>query len=205
MPQRATTILDDAEASKYIWGVGFHWYETWKGGEPLFENVAKVQSMYPEKNLFLTEASIDDFDYKKVQLWSNAERYGKSMINDFNNGTVGWTDWNILLDENGGPNHVGNFCYAPVHFNTETKELIYSPIYYYIGHFSKFIKKNARRVTTSVTSNQILATTFVNPDKSAVSVVMNESTKEQTFWFCVDNAKMKQVTIPANSILTLIY
>ncbi|MEJ0080259.1 MAG: hypothetical protein WDM78_04710 [Puia sp.] len=37
------------------------------------------------------------------------------MINDFNDGTVAWTDWNILLDEQGGPNHVGNFCFAPVH------------------------------------------------------------------------------------------
>jgi glucosylceramidase len=46
-------------------------------------------------------------------------RYGKSMIHDFNNGTVGWTDWNILLDQNGGPNHVGNFCFSPIHGDTE--------------------------------------------------------------------------------------
>jgi glucosylceramidase len=58
---------------------------------------------------------VEKFDYSKLQRWANGERYGKSMIHDFNNGTVGWTDWNILLDQNGGPNHVGNFCFSPIH------------------------------------------------------------------------------------------
>jgi glucosylceramidase len=43
------------------------------------------------------------------------------MIQDFNNGTVGWTDWNVLLDQNGGPNHVGNFCFSPLHGDTRTE------------------------------------------------------------------------------------
>ena len=67
------------------------------------------------------------------------------MINDFNDGAVGWTDWNVLLDEQGGPNHVGNFCFAPVHADTKTGELIYTNSYYYIGHFSKFVRPGARR------------------------------------------------------------
>ena len=138
MTQRATTILDDPEASKYVWGVGFHWYESWSGGDPMFENVGAVNEMYPNKNLLFTEGCNEKFDANKYQLWKNGERYGKSMINDFNNGTVGWTDWNILLDEKGGPNHVGNFCFAPVHADTKTGELIYTPSYYFIGHFSKF-------------------------------------------------------------------
>jgi glucosylceramidase len=71
------------------------------------------------------------------------------MINDFNSGTEGWTDWNVLLDETGGPNHVGNFCFAPVHADLKTGELIYTPSYYYIGHFSKFIRPGAKRVAQS--------------------------------------------------------
>jgi glucosylceramidase len=67
--------------------------------------------MYPEKNLLFTEGCVEKFDYSKLQLWANGERYGESMIQDFNNGTVGWTDWNVLLDQNGGPNHVGNFVF----------------------------------------------------------------------------------------------
>ena len=72
--------------------------------------------------------------------WKIGEQYGRSMINDFNNGTVGWTDWNVLLDERGGPNHVGNFCFAPVHANTKTGEMTYLNSFHYIGHFSKFIR-----------------------------------------------------------------
>jgi glucosylceramidase len=69
------------------------------------------------------------------------------MIHDFNNGTVGWTDWNILLDQNGGPNHVGNFCFSPIHGDTRT--VLYTPSYYYIGHFSKFIGKSAKELAVS--------------------------------------------------------
>ena len=139
--QRVTTILDDPEANKYVWGIGFHWYENWSGGDMMFDNVGKVNEMYPSKNLLFTEGCVEKFDSNKYQLWKNGERYGKSMINDFNNGTVGWTDWNILLDENGGPNHVGNFCFSPIHADLSTGQLIYTPSYYFLGHFSKFIVK----------------------------------------------------------------
>ena len=103
---RANTIFDDPEASKYAWGIGFHWYETWTGGDPMFSNLGNVNESYPSKNLVFTEGCNEGFDSSKYQYWPNAERYGRSMINDFNNGTVAWTDWNILLDETGGPNHV---------------------------------------------------------------------------------------------------
>ena len=98
-----------------------------------------------------------------------------SMINDFNNGTVGLTDWNILLDETGGPNHVGNFCFAPVHADTKTGQLIYTNSYYYIGHFSKFIKPGAKRVISSSSRSQLLTTAFKNEDGKTVVVVMNQS------------------------------
>ena len=105
MNDRANVIFSDPEASKYAWGMGFHWYESWAGGVSMFDNVRKVKEVYPTKNLLFTEGCVESFDAKKYQFWANGERYGISMINDFNNGTVGWTDWNILLDQNGGPNH----------------------------------------------------------------------------------------------------
>ena len=97
------------------------------------------------------------------------------MINDFNAGVVGWTDWNILLDEKGGPNHVQNFCFAPVHADTKTSELIYTPTYYYIGHFSKFIKPGAARVSTTTSRSTLESTSFKNQDGTIVTVVMNKT------------------------------
>jgi glucosylceramidase len=125
------------------------------------------------------------------------------MINDFNNGAVGWTDWNMLLDEKGGPNHVGNFCFAPLHADTRTGELIYTPSYYYIGHFSKFIRPEARRVSTATSRSTLLATSFVNPDGRLATVVMNPTDKEIAYNFYVGQASAV-VTIPARAIQTLV-
>lgn len=204
MNQRANVIFDDTEASKYAWGMGFHWYETWAGGQPMFDNVRKVYEAYPSKNLLFTEGCVERFDSKKYQFWGNAERYGSAMINDFNNGTVGWTDWNILLDENGGPNHKGNFCFAPIHADMNTGELIYTPSYYYIGHFSKFIRPDAKRISTASSRSNLLSTTFKNPDGSLVTIVMNSTTDTIKYNLIVDKEKTI-VEIPAHAIQTLVY
>jgi glucosylceramidase len=126
------------------------------------------------------------------------------MINDFNNGTVGWTDWNILLDQNGGPNHVGNFCFAPIHADTNSGELIYTPSYYYIGHFSKFIRPDAKRVSTAVSRSSLLSTSFLNADGKMVTVVMNQSGKKVTYNLII-GAEKTVVSIPAHGIQTLVY
>jgi glucosylceramidase len=204
MTQRAITILDDPEANKYVWGVGFHWYENWSGGEPMFENVGAVNELYPNKNFLFTEGCNEKFDARKYQLWKNGERYGKSMINDFNNGTVGWTDWNILLDENGGPNHVSNFCFAPIHADTKTGELIYTPSYYIIGHFSKFIGKDAKRISTVTSRSQLLSTSFLNEDRKVITIVMNQSNKKVTYNLCV-GTNATEISILPHAIQTLVF
>ncbi|WP_395050682.1 glycoside hydrolase family 30 beta sandwich domain-containing protein [Flavobacterium sp.] len=204
LTQRASTILDDPEASKYVWGIGFHWYESWSGGKQMFENVGKVNEMYPNKNLLFTEGCVESFNAEKYQLWKNGQRYGESMINDFNNGTVAWTDWNILLDENGGPNHVGNFCFAPIHGDTKTGELIYTPSYYFIGHFSKFIGKNAKRVSSVSSRSTLITTSFMNQDGKVVTIVMNQSGKKVTYNLCVGTS-VTEVSILPHAIQTLVY
>lgn len=204
MNHRANVIFSDAEASKYAWGMGFHWYETWAGGAPMFDNVRKVHEDYPSKNLLFTEGCVEKFDADKYQFWANGERYGSNMIHDFNNGTVGWTDWNILLDQNGGPNHVGNFCFAPIHADTTSGELIYTPSYYYIGHFSKFIRPDAKRVSTAVSRSNLISTSFLNKDGKMVTVVMNQSDKNITYNLIIASEKTV-VEIPANGIQTLVY
>jgi glucosylceramidase len=202
--QRVDTILGDSQAAKYVWGIGYHWYETWSGGQPMFENVEQVHASYPDKNLIFTEGTVESFNAANYQKWANGERYGRSMINDFNNGTVGWTDWNLLLDETGGPNHVGNFCFSPIHGDTKTGELIYTPSYYYIGHFSKFINVGAKRVSSVASRSQLLTTSFINPDGKVVTVVMNQSDAEVKYNLSV-GVNAAETTIPAHAIQTLIY
>jgi len=201
--QRAQAILNDPEAARYVWGIGFHWYEDWSGGEQMHENTELVSGAYPDKNLIFTEGCNGPFNSERYYNWGLGEDYGVSMINDFNNGTVGWTDWNILLDETGGPNHVQNFCFAPVHADTKTGELIYTNSYYYIGHFSKFIRPGAKRIVCSSNRSNLLTTGFINNDGSVAIVVMNPSERNITCNVCFGLQTVK-VSILPHSIQTLV-
>jgi len=204
MYQRALTYFNDPEAAKYIWGIGFHWYEDWSGGTPMYDNVRRVNEAFPDKNIFFTEGCAESFDAARYNVWSLGEEYGRSMITDFNNGMVGFTDWNILLDETGGPNHVQNFCFAPVHGDTKTGKLIYTNAYYYIGHFSKFINPGAKRIISSSSRSQLLTTAFKNGDGKTVVIVMNQSNIKTPYnlWL---NGKAAELTALPHSIATLIF
>ena len=202
--QRASTLLADPEAAKYVWGIGYHWYEPWSGGTMMFDNVRLVRETFPDKPLLFTEGTVDSFKRDDVRSWRLGEYYGRSMINDFNDGAVGWTDWNVLLDERGGPNHVGNFCFAPVHADTGTGELIYTNSYHYIGHFSKFVRPGARRIVSSPSRSALLSTAFINRDGKTAVVVMNPGDKSVPYflWVAGDAA---QVESPPHSIQTLVF
>ncbi|MCO4294628.1 glycosyl hydrolase [Solitalea sp. MAHUQ-68] len=201
--QRASTILDDPEAAKYVWGIGYHWYETWTGSGMQFDNVKRVHETYPETNLIFTEGCKEVFNLKKVDDWTLGERYGYSMVNDFNNGTCAWTDWNVLLDETGGPNHVGNLCYAPVHADTKNDKLIYTNSYYYFAHFSKFVRPGAKRIIASSNRDKLLTTAFINTDGKVAVIVMNRSDDALPFNISI-KGNNASVNSPAHSISTLI-
>lgn len=201
--QRASTLLNDQEAAKYIWGIGFHWYETWTGRAQQFENLKRVKEAFPDKNLIFTEGCVEKFSLDRVNDWALGERYGTSMVNDFNCGTVAWTDWNVLLDEKGGPNHVGNFCFAPVHADTSTGKLIYTNSYYYIGHFSKFIQSGAKRISCSTNRDKLQATAFLNPNGKMVVVILNTSDQKLPFRLWIEGKAAQTISL-AHSIMTVI-
>lgn len=201
--QRASVVLNDPGAAKYIWGFGFHWYETWTGSDMQFENLKKVAESFPGKNLVFTEGCQEKFDWNRVDDWKLGEKYGYSIINDFNSGTVAWTDWNILLDEKGGPNHASNFCFAPVHADTRTGKLVYTNAYYYIGHFSKFIKPGAKRIISSSNRDKLQTTAFKNTDGSIALVVMNTTDEKIAYKVWMKGQAAATTALP-HSIVTII-
>lgn len=85
-----------------------------------------------------------------------------------------------MLDETGGPNHVKNFCFAPVHADTKTGQLIYTNSYYYIGHFSKFVP-GAKRIASLPSRSQLLSAAFINPDRKVSVVVMNKRDQKVSY------------------------
>ena len=202
--QRAQTIFDDPAATKYAWGIAYHWYEDWSGGTQMYDNVALVHRLYPNKHLLFSEGTPANFDSTAYGRWSLGEAYGRSMIHDFNSGTEGWTDWNILLDEKGGPNHVGNFCFAPIHADTRSGKLIFTNSYYYIGHFSRFIRPGARRIMAVASRSMLLTTAFQNPDGTIAVVVMNQTPKGGEYYLTVGGSAIK-INARPHSIQTVVF
>lgn len=201
--QRASTVLEDPEAAKYVWGIGFHWYETWTGSGQQFENLKRVKEAFPDKELAFTEGCVEKFNLDSVYNWALGERYGKSLVNDFNCGTSAWCDWNILLDETGGPNHVGNFCFAPVHANLKTGELIYTNSFYYLGHFSKFVRPGAKRIIASSNRDKLQTTAFVNSDGKLAVIVLNMSADKIAYKLWIAGKAASVESLP-HSIATFV-
>ena len=198
--QYASVVLNDPEAAKYIWGVGFHWYEIFPSKDQRWENLRLLKKAFPEKGLAFTEGCPEGYDRTKVMETYHGERYADNILNDLNCGTTLWTDWNILLNEQGGPNHVGNYCYAPVHA-LDNGELVFTYMYYYIGHFSKFIRPRAQRIVASSNRADVQTTAFVNPDGTTVILILNKSDDDYNLGVWIDG-KQTNTKCLAHSIST---
>ena len=192
--QRASTVYQDPEAAKYVWGAGFHWY-----GEPHFEQVQLTHDAWPDKHLLFTEGCQEGGPH--TGSWDLGERYAHNIINDLNRWTVGWIDWNLVLDETGGPNHVGNLCSAPILIDTAHKALLHQSSYYYLGHFSRFIKPGARRVLCTASQQDLESTAFVNPDGSIAVVAMNRTESAIRFILHLNDEEVAS-ELPPHSIAT---
>lgn len=196
MVERAGTVFADPEAAKYVWGTGFHWY-----GEDHFDHVQLVHDAWPDKQLLFTEGCQEGGPHHDS--WDLGERYVRSMINDINRWTVGWIDWNLLLDQHGGPNHVGNYCSAPILAHTDHDSFDLQSSYHYIGHFARFVQLGGRRILCASTREALEATAFVNPDGGVVVVAMNRT--EQALAFTLTTpVGAHQAALPARSIATLL-
>ncbi|MFD1020967.1 glycoside hydrolase family 30 protein [Thalassobacillus hwangdonensis] len=192
--ERASTVLEDEEAAKYVWGTGLHWYVSEE-----FEKVGEVHRRFPDKHLLFTEGCQEGG--VKLGEWFTGERYARNMIGDLNNWVEGYLDWNMVLNEKGGPNHVGNLCDAPVIADTKTGEVHYNSSYYYIGHFSKFIRPGAVRVGALSHHDDLNTTAFRNEDGTVAVVVLNETDREVTFSLRMDDGVV-ETTLPARAIAT---
>ena len=196
MLKRSRAVLSDPEAAKYVWGTGFHWYN----GDH-FDEVQKVHDEFPDKELIFTEGCQEAGPH--IGSWDLGERYATSIINDLNRYTVGWIDWNLLLDERGGPNHVGNYCSAPIIVNTETQELLYQSSYFYLGHFSRFFSRGDKIVQCQNTTSQLLSLSGINKNDKLTTTIMNK--EEDSIPFLYDNgSEKKSYSIPPRSIITII-
>jgi glucosylceramidase len=193
---RAAALLGDPQAAKYLWGLGVHWYVSND-----FAASARVHAQFPDKPILFTEGCFEGGS--TLGSWAHGEGYAAQMIGDFNNWVCGFLDWNIVLDQRGGPNHVGNFCDAPVLVDTNTKEVRYGPSFYYIAHFSRFVRPGAHRIGSGGGPAALPAIAFVNPDGSLVTVVVNPTDAAAGFSLSVAG-EILACSIPAHAIQTYV-
>ena len=153
-----------------ITGIAFHWYS----GDH-FEALSMIHDRFPDKKLILSEACIEYCKFSAGDHLKNAQKYAHDMIGNMNHGMSGFYDWNIVLDEAGGPNHVKNFCDAPFLYDMEKRELIRKNTADYLWHFTHFIEAGAVRIGMTNYSDKLEATAFLNPDHTTVVVLLNRS------------------------------
>jgi glucosylceramidase len=202
------------ETSKYFDGTAIHWYASTFHYYP--EELQYAHNKAPNKHLIQSEACIDaeipvwkddawywqkeatdwgwtwapEKDKQMHPKYSPVNRYARDIIGCLNNYVDGWIDWNMVLDTQGGPNWFKNWCIAPVIVNPETDEVYFTPLYYTLSHFSKFIRPEAKVIEVNNLDKDIMITAAENQDGSIAVVIFNEK----------ENAKNIQLTLNDKSV-----
>lgn len=180
---RATSELNSSSALKAISGIAFHWYT----GDH-FENISLTKDTFPGKLLIHTEGCTGFSKFNPNDEIHNAEIYGHDILGDLNSGINAYIDWNLVLDYKGGPNHKFNYCNSPIMINNDNSNYIKNLTFYYIGHFSKYIKPGSRRIAFSRYSDDIEFTSFINPDNSIAVVLLNRNDFNKEYNIVLNNS-----------------
>ncbi|CAI5712972.1 unnamed protein product [Hyaloperonospora brassicae] len=150
--QWATEIYNHPTAAQYVDGMAFHWYDEqrYMDGVEYHERLNDTHFVDENRFMLATESCNCPGVGHGDLAWFRAQRYGHDIMTDLNNYVAGWVDWNLLLDHEGGPNHLANMCDAPIILTEDGTDFYIQPMYYFIQHFSKFIPVGSRRVETQV-------------------------------------------------------
>ena len=204
------TVFSDPIAKSFVDGTAIHWY--WNSlSSPSV--TTEIHNAFPDKLILASEAC-DGWTPLEHQVWlgdwSRAEDYAKSIIEDLNNWVVGWTDWNMALDLKGGPNWAKNYVDAPIIVNAEKNEFYRQPMFYVMGHFSKFLPPGSTVILAEVVKGYDVAAVAAFYRKNGrfvkVVVIHNRSgVAQRTMIKDTNMGKEVLIEVPEKSIMTLIY
>lgn len=179
---RSKKELNTNKALDAIIGIAYHYYS----GDH-FENISLTHDAFPGKILLHTEGCTGYSKFNQNDEVTNGEIYGHDILGDLNSGSNGYIDWNLVLDNKGGPNHKLNYCNSPIMINSNKTDYIKNLTYYYIGHFSKFIMPGSKRIAFSRYTSDIEVTSFKNPDNSIAIVLMNRNNFSKEYTICMND------------------
>lgn len=225
--QWVDVMFQDENSSKYFSGTAIHWYAS--TFEVFPDALQYAHQKAPEKHLIQSEACVD----AEVPKWNDdtwywskeatdwgwewapetekylhpkyvpVYRYANDIIGCLNNWVDGWIDWNMVLDRQGGPNWFENWCVAPVIVDPEADEVYFTPIYYVLSHFSRYIRPGAKRIGFELSDNSLQVTAAQNPDGSFAVVIFNPS-DEKKFYSIELADYTKQASISQRAIQTIV-
>ncbi|KAH7714361.1 O-glycosyl hydrolase family 30 protein [Aphelenchoides avenae] len=195
----------------YIDGLGVHWYS-----QSPFDTLTEAHNANPDKFILATEACTAYEKWEHAPIlghWERCEAYGHDIIQSILHWVTGWMDWNIALDEKGGPNWVGNNVDSPIIVNNTRDEFYKQPMFYYLGHFSKLVRPGSTRVHSSIvdganlTSGYLEAVAFTTPKRQRILVLHNRH-PNNTYEVALEDANIPgsaTVTMEPKSISTLVW
>lgn len=179
---RTLTELNNNSSLQAIAGIAFHLYS----GDH-FENISLVHDTFPSKLLIHTEGCTGYSKFNPNDEIKNAEIYAHDILGDLNAGINAYIDWNMVLDNKGGPNHKLNYCNSPIMLNKDSSDYIKNLSFYYIAHFSKYIKPGAKRIAFSRYTDNIKVTAFKNTDNSLAIVLLNQNDFNKEYNLCIND------------------
>jgi glucosylceramidase len=220
-------MYKDKDSSKFYDGLAIHWYESTYEVFP--EDLQYAHQKSPNKYLIQTEACVDSeiphwnddawYWEKEATDWgwdwasekdkylhpkyAPVNRYANDIIGCLNNWVDGWVDWNMVLDKQGGPNWFKNWCVAPVIVDPIKDEVYFTPLYYVMSHFSKFMRPGAVKIGCNISNKDLLATAVQNPNGSIALVIFNPTEIEQSIEINTNNDK-KNISISAKALQTVV-
>ncbi|MCU0350738.1 MAG: glycosyl hydrolase family 30 [Flavobacterium sp.] len=221
-------VMYQSEASsKYYAGTAIHWYESTYEVFP--EDLQYAHKKAPNKHLIQTEACVDSevphwqdnaWYWKKEATdwgwdWASetekylhpkyapVNRYAEDIIGCLNNYVDGWVDWNMVLNRQGGPNWFKNWCVAPVIVDEENDEVYFTPLYYVMAHFSKFMRPGAVKIGCEIDNKNLKVTAVQNPDKSIALVIFNPTTEAHAIEI-KNNNQLSTLSIPGKALQTVV-
>ncbi|XP_060866728.1 lysosomal acid glucosylceramidase-like [Metopolophium dirhodum] len=205
LPWWMKMLMSDEQCAKYIDGIAVHWYLDFIVPVKVLNEVHKN---FGDKIIMNTEASQGDkpWDFVKVQLgsWARAENYANNIIDDLNHWVQGWVEWNLALDMTGGPTWVSNFIDSPIIVDKTKDEFYKQPMFYAIGHFSKFISRGSTRIKLTQTS-VVKSVGFKRPDGALVIVLYNRRNKPVNISIKDPQRGVIGLSLQKQSINTLIF
>ncbi|XP_066998118.2 lysosomal acid glucosylceramidase [Anabrus simplex] len=206
LPAWPNTVLGDPKARNYTSGIAVHWYVDFI---PAFgtQYLDEVHDSWPEVFLLYTEAcnGLQQLGEKPVALgsWERGEKYAHSIIETMNHWVTGWVDWNLALDLTGGPNWANNQVDSAVIVNATGDEFYKQPMFYTVGHFSKFVPEGSHRIDVAVET--IEGTAFSTPEGATVVVLHNSLSEEVTAVVADPEHGEAVVVLPPKSLHTLVW